>query len=114
MKRIKIWLGVAVIAAGFYVAFKVAPPFFNNLQFEDALGEEARLGAYAIAKSDEDVRASVMKKAQEYDIPITADKINIVRGTGALTISTDYTVHVDLPVHPLDLAFHPSSKGKTI
>jgi hypothetical protein len=55
-----------------------------------------------------------MKRAQEYDIPITADKINIVRGMGAMTISTDYTVHVDLPVHPLDLAFHPSSKGKRL
>jgi type II secretory pathway component PulM len=114
MSRLKAWLGVAVVLVGFYVTWKIVPPFFNNMQFEDAMGEEAKLSAYALQRTEQDIKEAMAKKAIDYDIPLTAEQIHVTRNSSELTISADYTVHVDLPIHPIDLEFHPSSKGKRI
>ena len=114
MKTLKALLGFAVLVGAFYVAFKLIPPYFNEYQFEDAMEQEARFSVYNMQKSEQDIRESVAKKAHEYGIPLTADQISVVREGTELTISAEYTVHVDLPAYPLNLKFHPSSKGKKI
>lgn len=110
MKSLKSLLGIAVVVAAFYVAFKLMPVYFNEYQFEDSLEQIARYSAYQQNKTEDDIRNEVMKKAREFDIPIQSEQISIFRQGTNLTISTDYNIHVDLPMYPLDLKFHPSSK----
>jgi len=38
----------------------------------------------------------------------------VQRGVGDLTITAQYSVHVDLPFYPLDLNFKTASKNKNI
>src|SRR5438094_4619841 len=76
MGTFKMFLGIFVIVAGVYVSAKVIPPYFENYQFQDAVKDEATRDSYA-AKSEADIQASVFKKAQEYDIPITLDGIHV-------------------------------------
>lgn len=117
MGTVKLLLGVAVIAALIIVGVQVIPPYFNNYQFEDALNNEALAGTYS-TKSEDDLRAIVLKNAKEMDIPLTSQDVKVMRsggvGTGALVIEANYTVHVDLPFYPLDLQFHAASKNKGI
>jgi len=114
MKTLRSLLGLLVVVATFYVAWKVIPPYFNEYQFEDAIAQEARYSAYNVQKSDQDIRDAVAKKALELDIPLTSDQIRVLRQGAELTISADYSVHVDLPGYPLDIKFHPNSKSKRI
>lgn len=110
MDKLKTALLIFVVVAAIYAGIKLVPPFYNDWQFQDYIETEARIDTYNI-KPEADIRKDVMKSARENDIPITDDKLEVVRGNGTLYIGTKYTVHVDLPGYPLDLQFNPSSKN---
>ncbi len=111
MKSIKALFGLFVVVAGFYVSWKVIPPYFNNYQFQDELESQARLNSYT-TKSEQEIRDIVIKKAREFDIPLQDQQVTVQRAGSELSISADYTIHVDLPVYPLDLHFTPGSKNR--
>jgi len=110
MKMLKSLIGLGVVVAIFYVAFKLMPVYFNEYQFEDSLEQIARYSAFQQNKTEDDIRTEVMKKAREFDIPVQSEQININRNGTNLVISTEYNMHIDLPMYPLDLKFKPSSK----
>ncbi len=112
MKLLRSLFGLFVVVALFYVAWKVAPPYFNEYQFEDAISQTARYSAYNQQKTEQDIRDEVAKKAQDLDIPLTSEQIRVQRNGPEIVISADYVIHVELPGYPLDLSFHPTSKEK--
>ncbi|HUN88708.1 MAG TPA: DUF4845 domain-containing protein [Terriglobales bacterium] len=112
MKTLKLLIVFAVIIAAAYVGALVIPAYWNYYQFQDAVESEARIQTYT-QKSEDDIRQTVWKKAQQLDLPVaSAEAIKVERGPGGLSISTQYTVHVDVPVHPFDLNFQPSSQNR--
>jgi hypothetical protein len=113
MKQIKAFLGLFVVVAGFYVAFKLMPPFYNQMQFQDSVEAEARNQSYA-QKSEDEIKKIVFQHAQEDSIPITQDQIQVQRAGTEVSISVDYVVHVDLIVMPIDLKFHAGSKNRAM
>jgi hypothetical protein len=117
MRSFKMFLGIFVIVAGVYVSAKVVPAYFENYQFQDAIKDEATRDSYA-AKSEADIQASVFKKAQEYEIPITLEGIHVEHQgnqfSGTIIIRAPYVVHVDLPGYPLDLHFDTSTLNKGV
>jgi len=112
----KLLLGIFVIALAAYLGIQLIPVYYENYQFKDAVSTEATLETYT-TKPEADIREFVFKKAQELDIPISKDAIKVQRtgtvGTGTLTISAPYSVHVDLPGYPMDLHFDVSSDNKS-
>jgi hypothetical protein len=114
MKMLKTVLVLSIVAAGIFVGIKVVPVYFNYYQFQDAIEQEARIETYTTKSADE-VRQSVWKKAQEYDLPLSSpEEIKVERTPGSVTIETEYTVHIEVPIHPFDLKFQPSAKNKQI
>jgi hypothetical protein len=113
MKRLKALCGILVVVAGAYVAWMLVPPFVNNYQFQDDVQNEALINSYS-NKSEQDIRATLAKKAADYGIPLKAEQIHVQRSGPELSIWADYSVHVDLPGFPLDLNFHPATKNKRI
>ncbi len=112
MKAVRAIFGLVFMVAAIYAVFVLVPPYFNNYKFQDVISEEARMNTYT-AKSEDAMRDSLFQKAKDLDIPITRDQINVRREGQTVSISVDYTVHVNLPAYPLDLQFHPSSKNKS-
>jgi hypothetical protein len=111
MRTIKALFGLALVVVGVYVAYKLIPPYFNNYQLQDVLENEARMNSYSgIQKSEDDIRNVIIRKAQDLDVPLTPEQVKITRAGTDWVITTDYTIHVDLPVYPMDLQFHASSK----
>jgi hypothetical protein len=113
MNRLKSLFGLFVLVAVGYLGWKVLPPYFDNYRFEDACESEALINSYN-NKSDADIRNTLAARARDYDIPLTADQINVTRNGSELTIWADYTVHIELPFMPFDLTFHPATKNKRI
>jgi hypothetical protein len=113
MKQIKALLGIAVVVAAFYVAFKLMPPYYNQLQFQDEIDNETRTQSYTKA-TEQEIREIIFKKAKEHDIPVTQDQIMVQRAGTDISINVDYVVRVDLVVRPVDLKFHAGSKNKGI
>ena len=112
MKALRALLGIALIVAVIVAVFNLVPPFFHNYELQDDITEEARLNTYT-SKSAEEMKDSIFRKCKEYDLPVTRDQVNVRRDAQGVAIWIDYTVHVDLPVYPVDLQFHPSTKNKS-
>ncbi|MGE5324937.1 MAG: DUF4845 domain-containing protein [Actinomycetota bacterium] len=113
MEKLKILIGLAVIAGGFYVAWNLIPPYFHNYQLQDELDDIARKDSY-YALSEDEVKKHVMEKAKEDAIHLKEDQIKVSYDGSALSISVKYHVHVDLAVHPVDLDFAAVSYNKRI
>jgi hypothetical protein len=116
MGTIKFGFGIFVIVAGIYLGVELIPIYYENYQFQDVVKTEATLETYT-SKPEDAIRDSLYKKAQNLDIPLTKDQIKVQRhgtmGTGSLTISAPYTVHLDLPGYPVDLHFDASTDNKS-
>jgi hypothetical protein len=117
MSSIKLVFGILVIVASAYLGFELIPPYFENYQFSDAVKNEATLDSYT-PKTENDIRAAVLKKAQELDIPITEEQIHVQRsgqmGNGVVSIRAPYIVHIDLPGYPVDLHFDASTTNRGV
>lgn len=111
MKTIKALLGLAVVAAIVLFFIAVAPPYFANYQFKDDVAQEARFANVSYPpKTDEDIRSNLMRKAQEYGIPIKSEQISITRGSGDILVSIPYSVDVKfLTGHTYRLQFNPGN-----
>ncbi|HXW90059.1 MAG TPA: hypothetical protein VEK33_05895 [Terriglobales bacterium] len=116
MGTVKMVVGLLVIAAAIYLCIALVPVYYANYEFQDTIKTEATLETYT-AKPEGEIQAYIFTKAQQLQIPLTRDQIRVSRrgytGTGSLTISAPYTVHVDLPGYPLDLHFDPSTENKS-
>ena len=111
MKTIKALLGLAVLGIAIYLGWTMIPPYFNNYKLEDIIADEARINTYS-NKSEDAMRETVYQKARDLDIPLTRDNINVTRSGQSVAIDVNYMVHLDYPIHPVDLHFQTSSKNK--
>lgn len=113
MKTIRALLGVGVLVAAIYIGWTMIPPYFNDYKLQDAIADEARMNTYT-PKSEDQMRETIFQKAKDMDIPLTREQIAVQRGQNGVSIEVNYTVHLDYPIHPVDLNFHDSSKNKGI
>lgn len=111
MKTVRGIGGVVIIFATIYVLWNMVPPYFANYKLEDFVTSESRLDTYN-TKSEDQIRETVFQKARESDIPVSREQIQVQRGGNSVTIEVKYTVHLDFPIHPVDLQFKASSKNK--
>lgn len=109
-------LTLAFLGATIFVAVKMLPPYFANYQFQDAVQSECRFALYGYPKKTEDVvRDDIWKKAQELSIPLKKkDEIQVTMNQGSVSVSTDYSVPIDLLVYQFTLEFHPHADNHTI
>ncbi|HYE24597.1 MAG TPA: hypothetical protein VEG32_05285 [Clostridia bacterium] len=114
MKQIRALVGLLVVIGAFYLAWQVFPAYYANYAFQDYLENQARIESYAENRSDMDVADAVALKAQELEIPLTAQQIHVERVGKELTIWAEYTVQINLPGYPLELNFRPGTKNKKI
>ena len=113
----KLALGALLIVAIIYLGVEFIPPYWANYQFEDAIRTEALMSTNN-AKTEDAIRDTVYKKAQELEIPAVKDNIKVVRtgsqGTGSVTIDVPYVVQVNLPGYPVELHFEAATTNKGV
>ncbi len=110
MKSVRLLLGILLIVAVVYLSWKVVPAYFANYQFQEDVDDVARTSAMNMRKAPEDIKAMVLQKARSREIPVDAEDIIVTRNGADVSISAQYTVHVDVPVYPFDLNFNASTK----
>ncbi|HWF03988.1 MAG TPA: DUF4845 domain-containing protein [Candidatus Angelobacter sp.] len=113
MGKLKGLIGILIVVGIFYAAWNLIPPYFNNYQLQDALDDIARKNSYT-QSTDEEIRKSVVKKAETEDIPLREDQVVVTRSQDGLGITVKYRIHVEMVVHPVDLDFTAASLNKRI
>ena len=111
--RFKAIAYTVVVVFGFYIAFKLIPPYMAEYQLADKMQEQARF-AVVNRFSEDQIREAVFKEAQSLEIPVAKEDIKVLASAALVKISVDYTVPVDLMVYKMELHFTPSSENKSI
>jgi hypothetical protein len=116
MGIVKAAFGIFLFAAVVIGLFQIVPPVMANYSLSDDLKTVSMMDGGNFQKTDEDVRADVMHKVKEHDLPIDPKQVSIQRittpGLASVYISVDYTVPVNLPGYSFDMHFSPNSGNK--
>ena len=112
MARLKSLFGVLVVAAVFYLIWKMMPPYIQAYQFQEELQTISRNNEYS-PLDENGIRGEVKKQIAEMGVPVDPEVVSIAKGQGDCVIGVNYTVHVDALVRPFDMDFHPAAKNGT-
>ncbi len=111
--RLKLVMAVAVLVGLIHVGWKIIPPYVNNYDLQDSMETEARFAAVN-RKTEDDVRDAIFRRAKALGIPARREDIKVENVNGALTITVNYAVPIDLLGYSFELPFHPQVDNRTI
>jgi hypothetical protein len=111
--RFKAIAFTAVLVFGVFAAFKLLPSYIAEYQLSDKMQEQAKFGVVN-RYSEEQIRETIFKEAQDLDVPIKKEEIKVLASPSVVRISLDYRVPIDLLVYKMELHFTPSSENKSL
>ncbi len=107
LARIRVALGVLVLAALVAIAALLAPPYITNWKLQRYVSAVADDPATA-SRAPDVVRAMVVNEAARLGVPLHGADVHVTRtDAGAVHVEALYVVHVALPVYAVDLHFRP-------
>ena len=117
MRMVKIVLGSAGLFLAIALGWTVGAAEVANLNLQEDIRDLAAQGGAQIGllapRTDEDVRSTVVRKAQEHGIPLKPQQVMVQRtGSGeasTLRVAAQYTVPVNFWLFSVNLHFAPSS-----
>jgi hypothetical protein len=113
----RLFIGILFVVVAIVIGVSFIPPFWANYQFEDAIKTEALMATNS-TKSEDAIRDSVFKRAQDFGVPLDKEKIKVQHigqnGTGSVTIEAPYTVTVNIPGYPVVLNFDAMTTNKGV
>jgi hypothetical protein len=109
--KLPIWrfiAGILVLLGMAGVLLALAPVYYEDYRLREYVRSLVR-GANAPTTSDEALRASVMNRAHELDLPVQQSDVVVSHDAGKLHLELKYVVQMDFPLYQVDLHFHPGA-----
>jgi hypothetical protein len=91
-----------------YASVKTIPYYIQNY-----LQEQTPFWLIQHASSDA-VRDKVLAKAQDLNLPISKEQVQVESNAARVVVSIDYTVPIDLKIFTLRLHFTPHSENRAL
>ena len=116
--KLPLWrlvLGVLVLAAMAAILLTLIPVYFENYQLGQYVRQLARNSnapGVPDAPDDAKLRAAVVARARELDLPVEPGDIQITRPEGKLQLETKYAVQMDFPLYQVDLHFRANGASR--
>jgi hypothetical protein len=107
--RIAAAIGVLAALLGFGALF--APIYIDNLRLQGYVSDLTR-SASTGQQPDDALRAQVVAKAHELDLPVKAGDVHIEHRPEGIRIAVRYIVRVTLPGYTVDLHFYPGAGSR--
>jgi hypothetical protein len=109
------FLGLLVVLSLGYLGYKFLPPLVNNYQFQDAVDEltsfsQVRNFSSHSESPSEVLKAEVLKKAQEMELPIGKDDVKVNMTGEHVEVRIEYVVPISLPGYTYDDHFTIKSR----
>ncbi len=105
-----LFVTLLVLAAGGFVALQAVPVYVHNFELQDyahSLAENVAVDRVPPAS----VPSEVVARAQQLNLPVTADDVTMPAGEAAVKIRIRYTVPVDLKFYTWSLHFTISASA---
>ncbi len=91
-----------------YFAFNIGEVYFRYYAYQDAIEQEVR---FAGTRTDDAIRRRLVAAADSLGLPEAAGQVQLRRSANRISISADYTEHVELPLFVRPFRFRPSAEG---
>lgn len=111
MKELRSIFALVVLFVGGFVIYRIVPAYWGDFKLGRMIEEQSIVHTYN-SKSEQEIAKTIAQKAQEINVPLSPEQIKVEREAGALAITAEYSVHVDLPIVPLDLNFKTMTNNK--
>ncbi|PYQ61346.1 MAG: hypothetical protein DMF58_05195 [Acidobacteria bacterium] len=96
-------VGLILLAIGVFIAWKMIPVKVKAAEVRQEVVDEAKSAG---THNDDRIRAGILAKAREDEMPITEDNIKISRGANQITVVVDYVVPIDFPGYTYQWHIH--------
>ena len=96
-------VGLILLVIAGVIAYKIIPVKVKAADLRQEIQDDAKSAGMM---NDERIRASIMAKARENNLPLSDDGLKITRGGNQITITIDYVVPVDFPGYTYNMTFH--------
>ncbi|HUO84979.1 MAG TPA: hypothetical protein VM534_07695 [Thermoanaerobaculia bacterium] len=83
-----------ILLAAVFVAYKLIPVKVRSSELRQEVVDEAKSAAL---RTDKQLRANIMSKAEDLDLPLQDQDLIIRRGSGRISIEAEYVVPVEFP-----------------
>jgi hypothetical protein len=110
-QKLPLWRLIAailVLAAMAGILLALAPVYFEDYQLRQYVRSLVR-SPNAAAMPDETIRAAVLARARQLDLPVQSGDVQISHSNGKLQLELKYAVQMDFPLYQVDLHFHPGA-----
>jgi len=102
----------AIIVLGLLLfAAKFTPIYIHNQQLQSFVRDVAARPE-SNGQPDESLRAAVLGKAHDLDLPVQPDNVTVIRSKEGLQIDVRYVVRVTFPGYTVDLHFYPGAGSR--
>ncbi|MEP7383915.1 MAG: hypothetical protein ABI910_19670 [Gemmatimonadota bacterium] len=91
-----------------YFAVNIGEVYLRYYAFDDAIQQEVR---FASTRTDDAIRHRLVAIADSLGLPEEAGHVQVYRTTSRITISADYSEHVELPLFVRAFRFQPRADG---
>ena len=95
--------GVALLAIAIFIAYKMVPVKVRAAELRQEVVDQAKAGGM---REDGKILAAILRKAQDENLPVTEDNVQIHRTANMITVDVDYVVPVDFPGYKYNWEFH--------
>ena len=94
-----------------FLGIRLIPIYVHNLELQQFVDDVTRR-ADAATSPDDVLRAWVLDKAAQLDLPVMADNVQIHRAGETVRMEVRYEVRVDLPLYTVNLHFYPGAGSR--
>ena len=102
--KLPLWrliVGIAVLGSFVAIIGLMTPVYIDDYR----LYRDVQAIAAAPGTPDETMRAEVIARAHELDLPVHPNDVHIIHAGGKTKIEMRYTVKMDIALYPVDLHF---------
>ncbi len=92
-----IWLAILIFVG--LAAKEFVPARIDVAELEDYLVQSAARAHEASAKQ---IKANILHKAQELDLPVTKENLKVTSQGGKIRMRADYTIPIEMPFYTYD------------
>ena len=101
-------VGLVVMLIAGLLAYKLIPVKVKTADLRDTVMDEARSAG---AHSDAKIRAEILSKAKNLNLPVTDENIKIRRQSSIIYVDVEYDVPVDLPGYTFNWHFRHTTEN---
>jgi len=87
-------IGLILLGIVVFVAWKMVPVKVKAAEMRQTVVDEAKSAG---THNDDRIRAAILAKAREDNLPVTEKDITIVRANSEITVTVTYTIQVEFP-----------------